>query len=363
MDIYKNILNFRAIGLFDPPFPVTCLVTRGRSYKNSEELLGKMDPKSKSKRLAFLMVKIIITLGAFWVLFLQVPFHEVVGKMAEANFFLVSASLLTFILIPLLQARRWQILIEVLEGKLSFKRTVLLTWLGLFFSSFLPSSVGGDVAKAWFARHNGFYFTPSIISVGMDRICGVAVILIFILLSTLYYYSLLDEINAAYAVTAVMLGSAGCVIVVSSIIFSNYLPQRLRNKFRVFDQIYESGGRIRQLKITSLRTCEIAVISILGQILQPLKYYILALAIGAQISFVDFLFLTPFVTLAVALPIGIAGWGVREGSMIAIFSIVGADPEDMLAISILSGIVVTIAALPGSISWLLIANARKVPSQ
>lgn len=320
-----------------------------------------MPSRKKSQKVSLLMVipKIVITLGAFWILFSIIPFQEVIGKITEANLLFLLASLAISIVIPLIQSRRWNLLIQALDGKISYANTVYLTWLGLFFSSFLPSSIGGDVARAWFARHKGFYFTQSIISVGMDRIFGVSAILLIILLGAPYYYHLLDGSNIGYATSAVVFGSAGCIITVSSIIFADRIPHRLRSKFNFLDQICDCGGRIRQLKVRSFTTYQIAGASILSQILQPLKYYLLALALGAQISFFDFLFLTPFVTLAVAIPVGIAGWGVREGSMIVIFSIVGAQAQDMLAISLLSGFVMALTALPGSLSWLLFANANK----
>lgn len=318
-----------------------------------------MEPKNKLKRFAFLMVKIGVTFGAFWILFWQIPFATVFGKMVDANFYLLCASLCIFLLIPLIQARRWHILIQLLDGKISLKGSIALTWLGLFFSSFLPSAIGGDVAKAWFARHEGFYFTRSLISVGMDRVFGMVVILVIIILSSPYYFGLLDEINLAYAASVIAGVVVGCVLAVIAIIFIEHIPPRLREKFGFIDQLCDCVGRIRKMKLWSLSTAELAAISLLGQVLQPLIYYLLAVAIGAQVGFLEFFFLTPFVTLAVALPIGIAGWGVREGAMVAIFTIIGARPEDMLAISLLSGIIVTIAALPGSISWLLIGKVTR----
>ena len=43
-------------------------------------------------------------------------------------------------------------------------------------------------------------------------------------------------------------------------------------------------------------------------------------------------------------------------ALVMVVALAGANPEDMLAISILSGIVATVAALPGSIAWLLWTN-------
>ena len=60
--------------------------------------------------------------GVFWFLFQQAPLEEVMDKMISADLWLVLASLGVFIMIPLTQSRRWQILIKVFQGELSLKK-------------------------------------------------------------------------------------------------------------------------------------------------------------------------------------------------------------------------------------------------
>jgi len=49
------------------------------------------------------------------------------------------------------------------------------------------------------------------------------------------------------------------------------------------------------------------------------------------------------------LPISVGGWGVREGSLIAAFALVGVPPEVALAASITFGIILLASSLPGGI--------------
>ncbi|HEY0720535.1 MAG TPA: UPF0104 family protein, partial [Gammaproteobacteria bacterium] len=60
-----------------------------------------------------------------------------------------------------------------------------------------------------------------------------------------------------------------------------------------------------------------------------------------------FLVVAPPAILLTLIPISLAGWGVREGAMIGLFTLVGADKTLVLSMSILYGIVLIIASLPG----------------
>ena len=47
-----------------------------------------------------------------------------------------------------------------------------------------------------------------------------------------------------------------------------------------------------------------------------------------------------------------AGWGIREGTLVALFSLIGADKATILAMSILYGLMQIIVSLPGFIIYL-----------
>jgi uncharacterized membrane protein YbhN (UPF0104 family) len=51
-------------------------------------------------------------------------------------------------------------------------------------------------------------------------------------------------------------------------------------------------------------------------------------------------------------PISLAGWGIREGAMIGIFLLIGADQTKVLAMSIIYGILLIISSLPGAYFWI-----------
>jgi uncharacterized membrane protein YbhN (UPF0104 family) len=56
--------------------------------------------------------------------------------------------------------------------------------------------------------------------------------------------------------------------------------------------------------------------------------------------------------LIVMIPVSLAGWGVREASLIALLAPLGVDSKDAFLIGILFGLMGLVSALPGGLSFL-----------
>jgi uncharacterized membrane protein YbhN (UPF0104 family) len=52
------------------------------------------------------------------------------------------------------------------------------------------------------------------------------------------------------------------------------------------------------------------------------------------------------------IPISLAGWGIREGAMVVVFSLAGLKAEASLSISVLFGACLFVSGLPGGFIWL-----------
>ncbi len=65
------------------------------------------------------------------------------------------------------------------------------------------------------------------------------------------------------------------------------------------------------------------------------------------------MFLVLPVALISVVPISIAGWGVREGAMVAAFAYAGLSQSDGLLISILFGISYLLLGVLGGVVWVL----------
>jgi glycosyltransferase 2 family protein len=61
-----------------------------------------------------------------------------------------------------------------------------------------------------------------------------------------------------------------------------------------------------------------------------------------------------FLLLAHILPISIGGWGVREAAAVALLGMTGVDATSALLVSIMFGVLLVLATLPGALFWLML---------
>jgi hypothetical protein len=77
-----------------------------------------------------------------------------------------------------------------------------------------------------------------------------------------------------------------------------------------------------------------------------------ARAVAAPVEFWQALLLVPPVMLIATIPISIAGWGVREKSLVMAFGYAGLSETDGFLVSVLFGLTMFVVGLAGGAVWL-----------
>jgi uncharacterized membrane protein YbhN (UPF0104 family) len=93
---------------------------------------------------------------------------------------LVAATILTAVCISL-QLVRWYILVRAVDLPFSLYNAFRLGMVGLFYNTFLPGSVGGDLVKAYFiAKAHPERKTRAVATVLIDRAMGLFGLILFV---------------------------------------------------------------------------------------------------------------------------------------------------------------------------------------
>jgi len=256
-----------------------------------------------------------------------------------------------------LGGERWRsILCAFMRGPPpSMARVQAVFYASIFFNCLPFGTVGGDVARVLLARRFALSLSQIVLSILVDRVLTVAA-LIMLALATL------PAISSPFAVTA-WLGGAGILMVAALGVLLLAMIERVLGRWRqrrVIHFVLRMAAELRQL---NKRAALIALCFALASgACSGFGAYCIARSLGIGVGPVPMIAVTSIMTLVVALPISVAGWGVREISLVALLGLLGVDREAALALSVELGLINTLLSLPGGVIWLTLRDPHNATS-
>jgi uncharacterized membrane protein YbhN (UPF0104 family) len=133
-----------------------------------------------------------------------------------------------------LQLVRWYLLVRALDLPFTLRDACRLGLVGVFFNTFLPGSIGGDLLKAYFiARENRQRKTRAVATVLIDRALGLFGLVLFVAVLGTAAWGLGDErLTANTELQRLIQLMAICSgVTVVGFILLGYLPQRRVDRF------------------------------------------------------------------------------------------------------------------------------------
>ena len=113
----------------------------------------------------------------------------------------------------LLLALRWREIVVVSGMKLSLPLALNYSFIGQFFSQVLPSTVGGDAARAWLLTRGGGAWSSAIYSVLIDRIIGVSILAVLVTACLPWTLNMIRDPLARTALVLIGLGALAGLLV------------------------------------------------------------------------------------------------------------------------------------------------------
>jgi uncharacterized protein (TIRG00374 family) len=266
----------------------------------------------------------------------------------------MAAAVLITLAVSIAHAARWMIVIRALGARMPFPQALPIVLIGYFFNQVLPSSMGGDAMRVWRAYRAGLGVSDSLNSVVLDRIAALAALVLITLAGLPWLTGIIDDPVVRSALTLAMLAiGAGFAFLLLLV----RLPAALL-KWRATRALVKLSAGARKVFLDWHYAIPAIAFSVLAQLIGGMVVFILARGIGVDAGLLQCLLLVPPVILATMVPVSIAGWGVREGAMVVIFGYAGMAAESAFALSVLTGIAVLFASLPGGVVWLLSGRGR-----
>lgn len=302
-----------------------------------------------------LFLKFAVSAALIWIIFSKIDTRALGAQLARLEVLPVVLAALALWATSLIAAWRWRVVIAKMipagAKPPGFLRLYQLLWIGLFFNQTLPSAAGGDAVRMWLVRRSGLGNAAAINSVLIDRISALGGVILLVAISFPLIAGRIDD-DAGVAAIWILLAGCTAAIVLAMVLDRIPLPRRLRD-FRIVKGVRLLSTDLRGVMTSGRIAIPIVAASIVIQVMVAALVYGLGVSLDMPIELLDCIALMPIIILVTMVPISIAGWGVREGAMVAAFGYVGLSPVSALSLSLLFGFINLAISLPGGIIWLL----------
>ncbi|RMD61080.1 MAG: UPF0104 family protein [Alphaproteobacteria bacterium] len=245
---------------------------------------------------------------------------------------------------------RWQTILRDQGIEVGFLRLFNLNLIGNFIGNFVPSMLGGDIAKSYFLGRQIDSQARSAASVIIDRVAGVAAMIVLALVFTAVNRDLAADPLIG---TMIALMAAGGVTGVILLVYAHslrlhallaWLPggrKIIGPLGRVYDELLSYRGRYRLFG-------RVLFHSILFYAFAAYGLYYACLAISLPVAFLDVALITPIAFLLMSIPVSPNNVGWWEWTLTLLLQGTGVEAGNGLMVAlILRAVSVAISLLGG----------------
>ena len=290
------------------------------------------------------LLRLAVTGLILFVVLRAIDVDQIGRTLMRADPWLLFAALLLQLASAIVAAWRWQLVMRNLGFGQDFGFYCRSFFKGLFFSQGLPTSIGGDALRMLDVAARGFRKRDALYAIAIDRVAGLGALLVLTLCACVASPTLLPQKLywlVFLLVSAGLFGLVGGYAAGRHGWFAHW--PRLSLAHLLAEKLYRAVARRRRLLLLS---------SLLVPVLALLGFYATGRALGLPYGPATYFAIVPLALVLSVIPVSIAGWGVREGALVGLFSLVGADRTAVLMMSLLYGIMLIVVSLPGLVIFL-----------
>jgi hypothetical protein len=330
--------------------------------------------KAKKIRYASYIFRIAIAVVALYLTFRGEDFGKIVDVLLELRWWVFAVAMGIWAFSQVIFVARWSVLLRVQSVSIGYWPAFRLHLLGVFYNNCLPTSVGGDLLRAWYVTTHTDKKLEAALSVFVDRIIGLIGMIIMALFC--YWFipaqgqqphlrfsfdfkllSLLSEYRWVFLAIVV-----GLAFILLALAWSPKGSELLR---RLFAAIRARGQAVRRKTHEALRLyCRHTLALVLAlfltfccQAVFILGLWLIGREIGIGVHIKYYFVFFPIAWMLGALPISIGALGVWEGVLKLLFAQVATGiGERLSALALSHRLIWLFGSLPGLIIHLIGAH-------
>jgi glycosyltransferase 2 family protein len=312
------------------------------------------------KQSLMVLLKGLISIGLLVFFLSRIDFFHFLGALSNAKFSYIAMCLLIYLVGQLLSSVRWALLARTVGFQNTLKDFAQYYFIGMFFSLFTPSTVGGDVGRVIYLAREGANRKPgggatafATISVWADRAIGMAVLVWIGAVALLLFpeYRLPQSIR--YVTFAISSGLLLGLILLP--LLSRIMPGKEHRVGKNLHLALQSYPRHWRALGNAM------LISLAVHFMQAWMHVLIGRSLDFEVPWSYALIIYPLVGTFSALPVSLNGIGLREGGYLFLLNRIGVSSEHAIAFGLLWFIVVALDSMIGGLIFILKRNPASAP--
>lgn len=347
------------------PFPTTpppLSQRQGGELSSQQQIVQKPVTMQGVKRKKWLSMALRfgVTLLLFIFLFKSMSWSTLLQALTQVHVGKMLLGLIVGAFSIVISSYQWRSLLRAEQIKYDLAGLIDLYLVGISFSHFLPTGMGGDVVKAVQVGRESKNSAGSASAVLMSRITGfLGMLLIAYPVLIIWRNQFSSEIVIWFLTLSLIVGGMlGGTMGVATLLPKLSYKRRWANH-RIFASAVKIGDA---LKASIRRPYAMGVAILFGiefWIVGCLNYYGYGVALGIHIPLYYYFVAIPFVSLVTFLPISINGFGVREAAFVSIFSAAHVPSTTSLLLALFMDAQVLLFGIIGGYIYLSLGYKKK----
>jgi len=307
------------------------------------------------------LLKVIISLLLLaWLINKKVDWRHCVqlAGQAEAGMMILAVALLT--VERVLSVVKWRLFLTVKNAQISFWRLFIINYVGGFWGSFLPGSVGADIIRGFYLSRTTSDLSLTVASMAVDRtFSGLALV----------FLGCLGGWYAGYRAGLEYLHPLILIIALLTLLGIALLFQRrfLRMMDEQVIRRFSAWGFAHTLRKWIIACLEYKkfpgvlaqcfLLSLAMQFVRVLIFCVVALGFNVHVPVIYYLVFTPLISILSMLPVSLNGIGVREAIFMSLFTAyAGMTKNEAFIIPFAVSILTTLTTAAGGIIYMFDRN-------
>lgn len=273
----------------------------------------------------------------------KVGINTILKAFLQAKPHYIIIGTLIFLFKPLLESLKWYSILHYQGVKIDFPYIFRVNFISQYYGAITPGKVGSLIKAVYLKKklNKSLAFTSS--SVMIDRILDLIVVGG---MSAVGILILADAFLVDFNKTLILLGIIiiGCLVSLNKtltrfflgLVYNYLAPKKYKATLKEnFNNFYDNFPKAHNLIIPLLIT---AIIWIFMYSI----HYLFALAFSVnQVPFIPFIMINALGTMIALIPVTVSGLGTREAFFLGALGVYGAQPENIILMSVTGTIILT----------------------